>query len=133
MKSQGKKEPSQRQLRVGEQIRHTLSSAFMRGDVFAKELQGVSITVSQVSVSPDMRHALAYVMPLGGGDAESKQAIVAALNEESKHLSHLVAKQSTSKYSPRVRFTLDDTYDNASHIDALLRKAKTPPLSSGEK
>lgn len=116
------KEPSQRQLRVGEQIRHTLSSAFMRGEVFAPELQGVSITVSQVSVSPDMRHALAYVMPLGGGD--NKDIIIKALNEEAKHLNRLIAKQSTSKFSPRVRFALDDTFDNASHIDELLRKAR---------
>ncbi len=117
------KEPSQRQLRVGEHIRHTLSSAFMRGEVFSPELQGMSITVSQVSVSPDMRHALAYVMPLGGG--ENKENIIKILNEESKHLNHLIAKQSTSKYSPRVRFALDDTFDNASHIDALLRKARS--------
>ncbi len=114
-----RKPPSQRQLRVGEQVRHILAAELMRGDHVSEALSGISITVSEVSVSPNLRTATAYVMPLGGNDQE---AIVDALNEMAPHFSHMVAKQLTTKFSPKVKFELDTSFDEADKIGALLRK-----------
>lgn len=114
-----RKPPSQRQLRVGEQIRHILAAELQRGDHVDPILSGVSITVSEVSVAPNLRTATAYVMPLGGKDQET---ILKALNEGASYYSHTVAKQLTTKFSPKVRFELDKSFDEADKIGQLLRK-----------
>lgn len=100
--------PSQRQLRVGELIRRTLSDVLMRADVHDPDLNRHSITVSEVRASPDLKVATAYVMPLGGHDLEDA---LKALRRNAPELRHLVAKAMTLKYAPQLRFQLDETFD----------------------
>ncbi|ETW10728.1 ribosome-binding factor A [Roseivivax marinus] len=100
--------PSQRQLRVGELIRRTLSDVLMRGDVHDPDLVGRSITVGEVRVSPDLKVATAYVLPLGG---EGQDDIVQILARNKSELRRQVSKQMTLKFSPDLRFRLDETFD----------------------
>ena len=100
--------PSQRQLRVGELIRRTLSEVLLRGDVHDPDLNRHSITVGEVRTSPDLKVATAYVLPLGGHQAEEA---LAALRRNTPELRHLVAKGMTLKYAPQLRFQLDETFD----------------------
>lgn len=100
--------PSQRQLRVGELIRRTLSDVLLRGDVHDPDLTRHSITVGEVRTSPDLKVATAYVLPLGGHGAEDA---LAALRRNTPELRHLVAKGLTLKYAPQLRFQLDETFD----------------------
>ncbi len=100
--------PSQRQLRVGELLRRTLSDVLAQGLVHDAELNAMSITVSEVRASGDLRIATAFVMPLGGhGAAEA----LAALNRHKVVLRHLVVRGMTLKFAPELRFALDDTFD----------------------
>ncbi|GAB4263208.1 MAG: 30S ribosome-binding factor RbfA [Pararhodobacter sp.] len=100
--------PSQRQLRVAEVIRHRLAEVLTRGDVHDPELSRMSITVSEVTTSPDLKHATAYVMPLGGRDAE---AALSALRRSRSELRHLVGAGLGLKFTPDLRFELDATFD----------------------
>lgn len=100
--------PTQRQLRVGEVIRRRLSEVLARGDVHDPELNRFSITVSEVRSSPDLKIATAFVMPLGGREAE---AALAALRRNKAELRHLVAKDIALKFAPDLRFALDATFD----------------------
>lgn len=100
--------PTQRQLRVGELIRRTLSDVLMRADVHDPELNRHSITVGEVKASSDLKVATAYVMPLGGHDA---QDALAALRRNQAELRHHIAKAMTLKYAPQLRFILDETFD----------------------
>ncbi|MDP0927814.1 30S ribosome-binding factor RbfA [Paracoccus onubensis] len=100
--------PSQRQLRVGELIRRTLSDVLLRGDVHDPALNRHSITVGEVSCSPDLKVATAYVLPLGGREA---QEALAALRQNASELRHLVARGMSLKYAPELRFRLDETFD----------------------
>lgn len=114
---QGAKPPSQRQLQVGEEIRHILANAFMRGDFSHPELRGVSITVSEVRISPDLKNATAYVLPLGG---ENKELVAAILNDGANFLRHIISKSVRLRITPRLNFKLDQSYDNAGRIAELL-------------
>lgn len=100
--------PSQRQLRVGELIRRTLSDVLMRGDVHDPDLNRISITVGEVRTSPDLKVATAYVTPLGGQGAEE---MLAALRRNKGELRHLVSRALTLKFAPELRFRLDETFD----------------------
>jgi ribosome-binding factor A len=100
--------PGQRQLRVGELIRRTLSDVLQRGDLHDPEIGRMSITVGEVRVTPDLRTATAYVLPLGGNDRE---AALAALRRNTAELRHLVVKGMTIKFAPELRFEIDETYD----------------------
>lgn len=100
--------PSQRQLRVGELIRRTLSDVLLRGDVHDPDLNRHSITVGEVRASPDLKIATAYVLPLGGHGADDA---LAALRRNAPELRHLVAKGMSLKYAPQLRFQLDETFD----------------------
>ena len=113
--------PSQRMLRVGELVRHALAAMFARGEIEDDALRGAVITVPEVRMTPDLKIANAYVMPLGGLHAEE---IVAALNRHRKFVRGRVAPQINMKYAPEVRFFVDDTFEEASRIDALLRSDK---------
>ena len=110
--------PSLRLLRVGENIRHAISTILMRGDVQDQDLDGVSVSVSEVRVSPDLRNATVFVMPLGG-DPDTK--ITKSLNRNSAHIRGLMSKMVHMKYMPRLKFLLDESFDEASHIETLLR------------
>lgn len=113
--------PNQRMLRVGELVRHALAAIFARGDVDDDALRNAVITVPEVRMTSDLKIANAYIMPLGGLHAEE---IVAALNRHSKFIRGRVAPQINMKFAPEVRFFVDDTFEEASRIDALLRSAK---------
>lgn len=107
-KFQGESGPSQRQLRVGELIRRTLSDVLVRGELHDPDLTRMSITVGEVRVSPDLRVATAYVLPLGGDGAEEA---VQRLAQHQGELRHLLGKQLTLKNVPELRFRVDDTFE----------------------
>jgi ribosome-binding factor A len=113
--------PNQRMLRVGELVRHALAAIFARGEIEDDALRGAVITVPEVRMSPDLKVANAYIMPLGGQHAEE---IVAALNRHRKFVRGRVAPQINMKFAPEVRFLVDETFEEASRIDALLRSDK---------
>ena len=100
--------PSQRQLRVAELIRRTLSDILARGDIHDPDLVGISVTVGEVTMSTDLKVATAYVLPLGGGDRE---AMLAALRANRYELRRAINKALTLKYSPEFRFQIDKTFD----------------------
>lgn len=112
--------PSQRMLRVGEQVRHALSDVLARGDVHDPELAGQIISVLEVRMSPDLRHGTVLIMPLGGkGEAEA----VAALNNNARMLRLEVSRRLRElKYSPELRFRVDDRYDEAERIERIFEE-----------
>ena len=109
--------PSQRQLRVGELIRRTLSDVLARGDVHDPELNRHSITVGEVRTAPDLKVATAYVLPLGGHGADEA---LEALRRNARELRHLVARGMTLKYAPSLRFVLDETFDRMDDTRRIL-------------
>ena len=111
--------PSKRQLKVGELIRGALAEALARGHLRDPALQGIAITVTEVRLSPDLRHARAFVMPLGGGD---EAAVIEALNRAAGYLRHEVDRRIELRFSPELVFARDETFDEAARIDALLRQ-----------
>ena len=112
------KPPSQRMLRVGELVRHALANLLTRGEIIDPVIESTVITVPEVRMSPDLKLASAYVTPLGGGDADK---LVAALNNHKKFIRGRITGQLSLKYAPEVRFFADDTFDEATRIDNLLR------------
>ena len=110
--------PSQRQLRVGELVRHALAAVFSRGDIEDEVLDGAVITVPEVRMSNDLKLANAYVMPLGGQRAEE---IVEALNRHRKFVRGRISPELGLKFAPEVKFFVDTTFDEFGRIDALLR------------
>ncbi|WP_156882939.1 30S ribosome-binding factor RbfA [Rhodovulum sp. P5] len=109
--------PSQRQLRVGELIRRTLSEVLARGDVHDPELNRMSITVGEVRTSPDLKVATAFILPLGGRGAEDA---LEALRRNKGELRRMVSKKLTLKFSPELRFALDQTFDQMDETRRLL-------------
>jgi ribosome-binding factor A len=112
------KGPSQRQLRVGELVRHTLSELFTRGDVHDPVIQGHLITVPEVRMSADLRLATIYVMPLGGRNTEE---VLAALERNKRFLRGEVARGVNLKFAPDIQFRADERFDEAERIEKLLR------------
>jgi ribosome-binding factor A len=112
---------SQRQLRVGEQIRHCLADLLMRGQVHEPELSEVSLTISEVRVSRDLRRAEVFLTELGGGLRASTRA---ALERAAPHLRGEVTRRSRLKYAPDLVFTADTSFDQAARIDALLEEER---------
>lgn len=112
--------PSQRMLRVGEQVRHALAEVLARGDVQDPELAGQIISVLEVRMSPDLRHATVLIMPLGGkGEAEA----VEALNRNAKPLRGEVSRRLRElKFSPDLRFRVDDRYDEVERIEKIFHE-----------
>ena len=113
------KDPSQRQLRVGELIRHAVSQVFERDEIHDPEIAGKSITVTEVRMSPDLKLATAYVMPLGGDDDIT---VVEALDRVAPFLRHRIGGTVALKFLPKLKFVADETFNHASRIDALLRE-----------
>lgn len=112
---------SQRQLRVGELVRHALSDMLARGDVHDPVLESHMITVPEVRMSPDLRLATIYVMPLGGRDAD---AVVAAFDRNKKFLRAEIAHRVNLKFAPDVRFRIDERFEEAERIDRLLQSPR---------
>ena len=113
------KDPSQRQLRVGELIRHAVSQVFERDEIHDPEIAGKSITVTEVRMSPDLKLATAYVMPLGGDDDIT---VVEALDRVAPFLRHRIGGTVALKFLPKLKFVADETFNHARRIDALLRE-----------
>ena len=113
--------PSQRQQRVAELVRHALAEVLARGDIQDEVLTGHVITIPEVRMSPDLKLATAYVMPLGGRD---ERPVLEALNRNRKALRAEVAQRVNLKFAPDLRFLRDETFDEAARIDALLRSEK---------
>lgn len=114
------KGPSQRQLRVGEELRHVLATVIERGELRDPDLATTPITVTEVRLSPDLKNATCFVMPLGGGTPEEVKVVVDALERAKKFLRHAVVKRVNLRYAPTLNFVHDVTFDEASHIDDLL-------------
>ncbi|WP_288587879.1 30S ribosome-binding factor RbfA [uncultured Methylobacterium sp.] len=113
--------PSQRQQRVAELVRHALAEVLSRGDILDPVLNQHVITVPEVRMSPDLKLATAYVMPLGGQD---ERPVIEALERNKKVLRQEVARRVVLKFAPDLRFRRDETFDEAARIDALLRSDK---------
>ncbi len=111
--------PSQRQLRVGELIRRTLSEVLARGDVHDPDLNRMSITVGEVRTSPDLRIATAYVLPLGG---DGKDEVLKLLARNKGELRHVVGKKLALKFAPDLRFQLDQTFDQMDDTRRMLNQ-----------
>lgn len=113
----GSRGPSQRQLRVGEVVRHALSDLLIRAPLRDPVLAEVSITVSEVRASADLRHAKVFCAPLGG---DNQDEVLLALNRSAGFLRGLLGHELTMKYTPELAFVLDVSFDEASRINALL-------------
>jgi len=121
--------PSQRQLRVGEVVRHTLAELFTRGDVHDPVIQKHLITVPEVRMTADLRLATIYVMPLGGRDTEE---VLAALDRNKKYIRGEIARRVNLKFAPEIRFRADERFDEAERIEKLLRTPRVrKDLESG--
>jgi ribosome-binding factor A len=115
------KGPTQRMLRVGEMVRHKLSELMARGEIHDDVLASHVVTISEVRMSPDLRLATAYIMPLGGKGAD---LVIAALDRHRKYIRGEVARSLDLRSAPDVRFLFDDTFDEVSRIDAILHSER---------
>lgn len=111
--------PGQRQLRVGEELRHLLAELLERGDMRDPDLRGASITVTAVDISPDLRNATAFIMPLGGQD---EARLLAAMRRAAPWFRARVGERAGLRHAPEIRFEVDRTFDEADKIGALLRR-----------
>jgi len=116
--------PSQRQLRVGEQLRHIVAETLQRGHFHTDPLREDSktLTVTEVRVSPDLKHARAYVVALGGQDMT---AMITALAAEAHIFQKEINRQSALKFTPKIQFVKDDSFDKAQRIEDILRELDT--------
>jgi len=117
-KGRAKRGPSQRQLRVSESLRKALSEVFLRTDISDQDLMGVTLMVSEVRSSPDLKNATVYVLPLGGNNQEK---VVAALERHKRFVRGEVGQLVDLRHMPVLNFELDLTFDKSGHMDSLLR------------
>ena len=110
--------PSQRQLRVGEMLRHALSEVLRENEIRDADLDGVSVTITQVKPSPDMRYATVFCEPLGG---ENAKAIIAALNRHKGFLRGEMGHRISTKFTPDLRFVEDESFAEAQKIETILK------------
>jgi ribosome-binding factor A len=120
-RSENTQGPSQRQLRVGELIRHALAEMLSRGEIHDDVLAAHVVTIPEVRLSPDLRLATIYVMPLGGDDVEP---VLAALERNKRYIRGELAEAVNLKFAPDIRFRADETFDEAARIDRLLATDK---------
>ena len=117
MSKQRNREHSQRQLRVGEELRHSLAELLERGDMRDPVLRDARVTVTVVDVSPDLRNAVAFIVPLGGEHADE---VLAAARRAAPYFRNRLAKMIDLRFAPEIRFELDRSFDHAAKIDKLL-------------
>jgi ribosome-binding factor A len=113
--------PTQRQLRVGEMLRHALADVLRRGDIRDPDLAGVSVTITQVKPSPDMRHATVFCEPLGGKNAGK---VIAALNKHKGYLRGEMGRLIALKFTPELRFLEDESFAEAEKIETILKSSR---------
>ncbi|HVK42119.1 MAG TPA: 30S ribosome-binding factor RbfA [Phenylobacterium sp.] len=113
--------PSQRQLRAGELIRHALVEILREEEFTDEALVGVSVTITEIRMSPDLRHAMCFIEPLGGENAE---AVVKALSQHAKFLRGRLGKSIDMKFTPELKFLHDESFNEATRIGALFDNPK---------
>jgi len=111
------KTPSNRQFKVGEELRHAIADVFMRGELHSHEIDTRTITVSEVRISPDLKNATVYVMPLAGAH---KKEIIQWLTEISPYTRSLIGKKMYLRHIPRLKFVLDETFEVADKINTII-------------
>jgi ribosome-binding factor A len=115
----GRSEPGVRTLRVGEAVRHALSDILIRGDVHDDLLAATSVSVTEVRMSPDLRHATVFVKPLLG---RNEEAVLKALRTNTAYLQSEVARRVQARFAAKLKFVGDESFDEGSHIEAVLRR-----------
>ena len=118
-RSRAGRSPTQRQLRVGEELRHLLAGILARHELRDPALHDATVTVTEVRISPDLKNATAFVMPLGGAHVPE---VLAALHRGAGFMRGLIAREMDLRYVPALHFAFDTTFDHASRIDALLHR-----------
>ena len=113
--------PTQRQLRVGEMLRHALAEILRRGEIRDPDLAGISVTITQVKPSPDMRHATVFCEPLGG---KNVKPVIAALNKHKGFLRGELGHLITMKFTPDLRFVEDESFAEAQKIETILKSSR---------
>ena len=112
---------SQRQLKVGEELRHLISNALLRNSFYDENIENYNITITEVNVSPDLKNAKVYVMPLGG---ENKLNILNSLNKATGRLKKIISNNISLRQTPKLIFKIDDTFEYAKKINDILCKIK---------
>lgn len=125
----GNKPPSQRQLRVGEELRHVIANIIERGDIRDPDLQGRAITVTEVRISPDLKNATVFVVPLGGGEVDG---VLKGLKRAAPFLRHEIAQRVELRAVPNLSFEPDTSFDEGAKIEALLRSVEVRRDLSGD-
>ena len=120
--------PSQRQYKVGELLRKTLVDVFDRVEIRDPDLKGVSITITEVSVSPDLKAARVYIMPLGG---ENRDTVLLGLKRAAAFLRSKIAGRVELRYVPKLDFTIDTAFDTSSNLNKILKLAESSPKIDG--
>ena len=123
------KGPSQRQLRAGELVRHALVEVLREEEITDDALTGVSVTITEVRLSPDLRHAICFVEPLGGGDAAG---VTGALNRHAKFLRGRLGRHIDLKFTPDLKFLHDESFNEAARMDRLFQDPKVQRDLSGQ-
>ena len=112
---------SQRQLKVGEELRHLISNALLRGSFYDEFIMNNNITITEVNVSPDLKNAKVYVMPLGG---ENKIDVLNSLNKVTGRLKKIISRKISLRQIPKLIFSIDESFDDAKKINDILCKIK---------
>ena len=112
---------SQRQLKVGEELRHLISNALHRETFYDQVIESSNITITEVNVSPDLKNAKVYIMPLGG---KQKVEVLESLNKLKGHIKKLISNGITLRQIPKINFIIDNSFEYATHIDQILQKIK---------
>ena len=120
-KSKNNSTKSQRQLRVGEELRHLISNALLRESFYDQIIENNTITVTEVNVSPDLKNAKVYIMPLGG---ENKLEVLDSLNKSNGRIKKLISNNINLRQIPKLQFKIDETFEYAKNIENILQKIK---------
>ena len=115
-------EPSQRQLRAGELVRHALTEIFMREEFRDPALQGVNVTIGVVRTSPDLKHAHVFCSPLGETDPAAQDELAKALNRAAPYIRGQLGKRIDMKFTPQLHFIADHSYDDGAYMDAIFNR-----------
>lgn len=121
--------PSQRMLRVGEQIKHVIAETLARGHFHEPILLNSGVTVTEVKVTPDLKHAYAYVLSLGGVNMEQ---VLPALNNEAHYFQKEVSRGTQLKFTPKLQFRKDVSFDNATHLEGIIRSIEYSDKQDGQ-
>ena len=120
-KSKNNSTKSQRQLRVGEELRHLISNALLRESFYDQIIENNTITITEVNISPDLKNAKVYIMPLGG---ENKLEVLDSLNKSNGRIKKIISSNINLRQIPKLQFKIDETFEYAKNIENILQKIK---------